>query len=603
MPVRQKYMRFCGLHILGVLAVAFYTKTAVAGIGVLGVSWEPVDMGWDLYANVSQDTIVLNADLGDVNIDLLPDGINAGLFSTNGIILIGSFLALGDEAIDFARILTITPSGTGSLVDASWYALNGATPEFDPETGYRVWLGRFFVEPGASLGGASGGPNSDTQSRVYIGWVDDNGIGVGVFDIPFSNVCTNVFLVDESAPPSGDGLNWASAFNNLQEALQVATACGTSGAQIWVAEGIYTPTQPNGDRTISFNLADGVAVYGGFPLGGSAFDERDPATYITILSGDLNADDDSFGDNSENSWHVLRATNIVDAQNTILDGFVISAGNANGVVNLLDDDAGGMLIQSSSLTVANCIFTNNVAESGGAIGQFAASNTNFINCLFISNHASDHSGAINCTISVLSLVNCCVSANDAPQADGVLIRGEASIANIVNSILWGNGGNFQDDQIMLLSGALPANLNINYTCVQDWTGEYGGIGNIGADPLFADPNLNDFHILAGSPTIDAADNTALPIEVVVDLDSNPRYVDDPCTVDSGNGTAPIVDMGVYEFQFTCPWDLDCNNSVGTGDLLVLFAQWGTAGPADFDESGAVGTADLLILFANWGLCP
>jgi len=53
----------------------------------------------------------------------------------------------------------------------------------------------------------------------------------------------------------------------------------------------------------------------------------------------------------------------------------------------------------------------------------------------------------------------------------------------------------------------------------------------------------------------------------------------------------------------CPWDLDSSGSVGTGDLLALFAQWGTNGPADFDESGAVGTSDLLILFANWGPCP
>ena len=63
---------------------------------------------------------------------------------------------------------------------------------------------------------------------------------------------------------------------------------------------------------------------------------------------------------------------------------------------------------------------------------------------------------------------------------------------------------------------------------------------------------------------------------------------------AGTGTAPGI---------PCPWDLDMSGSVGTGDLLALFAQWGTAGSADFDGSGAVGTADLLILFANWGLCP
>ena len=58
----------------------------------------------------------------------------------------------------------------------------------------------------------------------------------------------------------------------------------------------------------------------------------------------------------------------------------------------------------------------------------------------------------------------------------------------------------------------------------------------------------------------------------------------------------------YTVADPCPWDLDNSGAVGTGDLLELFAQWGTAGPADFDESGAVGTNDLLILFANWGPC-
>ncbi len=52
----------------------------------------------------------------------------------------------------------------------------------------------------------------------------------------------------------------------------------------------------------------------------------------------------------------------------------------------------------------------------------------------------------------------------------------------------------------------------------------------------------------------------------------------------------------------CIGDLDGNGSVGTGDLLELFTQWGTDGPADFDGSGAVGTGDLLILLSNWGPC-
>ena len=67
-------------------------------------------------------------------------------------------------------------------------------------------------------------------------------------------------------------------------------------------------------------------------------------------------------------------------------------------------------------------------------------------------------------------------------------------------------------------------------------------------------------------------------------------------LDVSAAVIPIADCG------KCPFDLDGDGVVATSDLLELFAQWGTAGPADFDGSGAVGTADLLILFANWGPC-
>lgn len=53
----------------------------------------------------------------------------------------------------------------------------------------------------------------------------------------------------------------------------------------------------------------------------------------------------------------------------------------------------------------------------------------------------------------------------------------------------------------------------------------------------------------------------------------------------------------------CPWDLNDDNNVSTFDLIALFEQWGTDGPADFDQSGFVNIVDILILFANWGPCP
>ncbi len=58
-----------------------------------------------------------------------------------------------------------------------------------------------------------------------------------------------------------------------------------------------------------------------------------------------------------------------------------------------------------------------------------------------------------------------------------------------------------------------------------------GEGNINADPLFADADNLDFHLLPGSPAIDAADTTRAP---ETDRDGHPR----PCGL--------AADMGAYE---------------------------------------------------------
>ncbi len=73
-----------------------------------------------------------------------------------------------------------------------------------------------------------------------------------------------------------------------------------------------------------------------------------------------------------------------------------------------------------------------------------------------------------------------------------------------------------------------------------------------------------------------------------------------------NGSSSIFydDILLEPYQAPCPADLDGNGSVGTSDLLALFAAWGTnpGGPPDFDGDGTVGTSDLLILFSQWGPC-
>src|SRR5687768_4518066 len=80
---------------------------------------------------------------------------------------------------------------------------------------------------------------------------------------------------------TGSCASWANACD-LQYALGVAS----SGSDLWVKKGTYRPTSST-NRTVSFVLKNGVALYGGFAGTETLLTQRKPATNITILSGDI----------------------------------------------------------------------------------------------------------------------------------------------------------------------------------------------------------------------------------------------------------------------------------------------------------------------------
>src|SRR5690349_8828972 len=105
-----------------------------------------------------------------------------------------------------------------------------------------------------------------------------------------------VIYVRAGASGANSGSSWANAYTSLANALSAAS----SGDQIWVAAGTYTPTDGS-DRTASFTLENGVAVYGGFAGTETLLSQRDWNTNITTLSGDIG----TVGDASDNSFHVV----------------------------------------------------------------------------------------------------------------------------------------------------------------------------------------------------------------------------------------------------------------------------------------------------------
>jgi len=281
--------------------------------------------------------------------------------------------------------------------------------------------------------------------------------------------------------------------------------------------------------------------------------------------------------------------------------------------NTADNYGGGVCCRDSDPAFIDCIIAGNTAGTSGGGIHCHASDSTFTNCLIAGNSAGNQAGGLYCRASAPAFVNCTFTANTAPLGGAVCCRFNSSPV-FANCILWGD----TPEEIYVASGSPQ----VSYSDIQ---GGWTGYGNIDADPLFVDPDGpdddpntwedNDYRLGPGSPCIDAADNDAVPADefdldqdgdtdepIPFDLDGNPRFVDDPNTPDTGNGTPPIVDMGAYEFQVPSAADLDGDGDTDQSDLGVLLADWGcTSGcTGDLDGDDDTDQADLGILLADWG---
>ena len=230
---------------------------------------------------------------------------------------------------------------------------------------------------------------------------------------------TRYYVRDSLTTGADNGSSWDNAFRG-QDALRKAIAASTIfGSEIWVAKGTYTPAPANGPRTASFTLRNNLAVYGGFAGNETSLSHRDIAQNPTVLSGDLN-NDDPANDNSmmqsrsDNSYNILRADSV--DRTAVIDGFIIEHASSPSGVN-----SGALRIVDASPRVANCLFRNNIAASGGAIACVSRSGSSsaltqplISECAFVSNRAFLTSGgAIDAFVGAPMIRGCTFSENDA----------------------------------------------------------------------------------------------------------------------------------------------------------------------------------------------
>jgi hypothetical protein len=357
--------------------------------------------------------------------------------------------------------------------------------------------------------------------------------------------------VKKSATGSNNGTSWTNAYTDLQNALDAAGVYD----HIWVAAGTYLPTaSPDGtttdNRNKAFHLHTEMKIYGGFAGTETQLSERDAATNITILSGDLDGDDIVTGsgstlsitDNTENAYHVMLTADLTAA--SFIDGFTIKGGNADGGFSTISyqsksfyrNDGGGMSNNSSSPTITNSTFANNNAVDGGGMSNFYSSSPIITNSTFANNNATYYGGGMQNNSSSPTITNSTFANNNALYGGG-MYNYNSSLPTITNTIIWDNGSS----EVSNGNNSTPIFKN---SIIKDsgGSGSWNAYGadngnNLDTDPLFVDAANGDYTLQGCSPAIDAGDNTA--------------WTTTTLSTDIAGKTRPYnstVDMGAYEYQ-------------------------------------------------------
>ncbi len=403
----------------------------------------------------------------------------------------------------------------------------------------------------------------------------------------------DIIYVDSRATGFNTGTCWDDAYVRLESALARAkTGCGD---EIWVAGGTYLAGSSSAD---SFEIADGVEIYGGFAGDETSKDDRDFYRNKTFLHGD------------EICSKVVTAEGVDST--TILDGFIIGRGIQYGIY-----------CYNSDMKISNCVVIQNGGD--GIRCQGSGYSPTIERSIIYEN---DYHGiySLQCNPTIL---NCWIHHNGNDEiGNGVYLyapSGVSTIRNntivynihegiyktsngtnpaIVNDILWHNNS---DNGYLQLT-----NCDAVYCCITDPSDPDGddegastpdGDNNITCNPLFAysDPTLYNFHLDPNSPCIDMGDNTSVdPNEVgEKDIDGDDRIINW-----TGIGSA-IVDMGADEVacgDVYDEWDFNADGIINLHDFSGMADAWlkddedlnwiDTYQKYDLVENGQIDLADL-----------
>jgi len=211
-------------------------------------------------------------------------------------------------------------------------------------------------------------------------------------------------------------------------------------------------------------------------------------------------------------------TNCIFVKNYAYGGGAIRGGQEGTIISncsFTENTAGssGGAIIGCAGTISGCTFQRNASVAGGG-GALASCRGLISHCLFLHNTAGDYGGAISSSGYRLSCRSCVFAENKAALSGGGLFMSSSNVI-MANCSFWGNAApNGSAITVYTWTPAHPpSGLQLTSSILWDegneiWQndnsiigvrysdirGGYAGVGNLNADPLFADPNNGDFHL-------------------------------------------------------------------------------------------------------------
>ena len=301
-----------------------------------------------------------------------------------------------------------------------------------------------------------------------------------------------VIYVKPTGSGAKNGTSWANAYAGLQTALAHITP-GIS-TQIWVAKGTYkpttgscTPTNTETKRRASFVLKNGVAIYGGFAGTETLLKQRKPNKNVTTLNGDICV----LGDNTDNSYHVVRGGGTDST--AILDGFTVKNGSANGAAfSGQPREGGGIYNVNSSPTLRNLVLTlNSAADIGGGGMYNQGSNPRLTNVTFTANSANNLGGGMYNLNSNPVLTRVRFTSNTVGDPGGAGMYNNNSSPKLTSVTFTTNTAGAEGGGIYNANNSNPALAKVTFTGNTAITG--GGMSNESSSPKLTNVTFIDNH--------------------------------------------------------------------------------------------------------------